>query len=218
MTPSSPAPSKRRNQSSASARSRVAGERCTGGAAPRSARSSRSRRARERRVAQVLVAQREQVPGHERGRRLRGEQLHARRGGMDAQQQRLEVEARAAPRSRSRRRATQRAGSAAASGRDELGEVAVHRLLVAALQQDLVAVAKHERAEAVPLGLEQPALAVGQARRRRWTASAQAAARPAGARVALVPAHPTPCAVARRPRRRSRAGTPGRCFTSARRS
>src|SRR5947208_5247211 len=45
MTPSSPAPSKRRNQSAASARSRVAGERCTGGAAPASTCSSRSRRA-----------------------------------------------------------------------------------------------------------------------------------------------------------------------------
>jgi len=44
MTPSSPAPSKRRNQSAASARSRVAGERCTGGAAPASTCSSRSRR------------------------------------------------------------------------------------------------------------------------------------------------------------------------------
>src|SRR3984893_3113897 len=44
MTPSSPAPSKRRNQSVASARSRVAGERCTGGAAPASTCSSRSRR------------------------------------------------------------------------------------------------------------------------------------------------------------------------------
>src|SRR5438132_6469486 len=44
MTPSRPAPSKRRNQSSASARSRVAGEMCTGGAASASACSSRSRR------------------------------------------------------------------------------------------------------------------------------------------------------------------------------
>ena len=92
MTPSSPAPSKRRNQSS---RERAI--------ARRRGEVHRRRRAREhaleplaphreRRVAQVLVAEREQVPGHERGRRLRGEQLHARRGGMDAQEQRLEVE------------------------------------------------------------------------------------------------------------------------------
>src|SRR5262250_3036432 len=44
MTPSSPAPSKRRNQSSARARSRVAGERCTGGAASPSTCSRRARR------------------------------------------------------------------------------------------------------------------------------------------------------------------------------
>src|SRR5439155_15844773 len=44
MTPSSPAPSKRRNQSSARVRSRVAGERCTGGGASASTCSSRSRR------------------------------------------------------------------------------------------------------------------------------------------------------------------------------
>ena len=45
-----------------------------------------------RRLAQVFVTERQQVPRHERGRRLRGEHLHARRGGMDAQQQRFEVE------------------------------------------------------------------------------------------------------------------------------
>src|SRR5262249_47619791 len=44
MTPSSPAPSKRWNQSSATPRSRVAGERCTRGAVADSARSRRSRR------------------------------------------------------------------------------------------------------------------------------------------------------------------------------
>ena len=93
MTPSSPAPSKRRNQSSASARSRVAGERCTGGAASAEHLLEPLAPLGERRLAQVLVAEREQVPGDERGRRLRGEQLHPRRGRMDAQEQRLEVEA-----------------------------------------------------------------------------------------------------------------------------
>jgi hypothetical protein len=44
----------------------------------------------------------------------------------------------------------------------QLGEVAVERLLVAALEQQLVAVAEHEHAEAVPLRLEDPARAVGQ--------------------------------------------------------
>ena len=44
----------------------------------------------------------------------------------------------------------------------ELREVAVERLEVAALRVDLVAVAEDERPEAVPLGLELPAVAVGQ--------------------------------------------------------
>ena len=47
----------------------------------------------------------------------------------------------------------------------QLREVAVERLEVARLGEDLVAVAEHEGAEAVPLGLVQPAVAVGQARR-----------------------------------------------------
>ena len=46
--------------------------------------------------------------------------------------------------------------------RRELREVAVHRLLVAALQQDLLPVAKNQRSKPVPLGLELPSLAVRQ--------------------------------------------------------
>src|SRR5581483_10002273 len=42
---------------------------------------------------------------------------------------------------------------------NELREVAVERLLVAALDEDVLAVAKDERAESVPLRLEDPALA-----------------------------------------------------------
>ena len=45
---------------------------------------------------------------------------------------------------------------------DHLGEVAVHRLAVAALQVHVVAVAEHDRAEAVPLRLVAPAVALGQ--------------------------------------------------------
>ena len=66
-TPSSPAPSNRSNQSAAVARSRVAGRQVDRrlGAAPRTA-SSRARRSPCGTCAQVLVAEREQVPGHER--------------------------------------------------------------------------------------------------------------------------------------------------------
>src|SRR5687768_12312159 len=45
---------------------------------------------------------------------------------------------------------------------DELREVAIHRLGVTALQKDLVPIAKHDRAEAVPLRLEQPPLSIGK--------------------------------------------------------
>ena len=44
----------------------------------------------------------------------------------------------------------------------QLGEIAVERLGVAALEQELVAVAEHEHAKAIPLRLEDPARAVGQ--------------------------------------------------------
>src|ERR1051325_3598373 len=42
---------------------------------------------------------------------------------------------------------------------DELGEVAIERLLVAALNEDLAVILEDECAEAVPLGLEDPLLA-----------------------------------------------------------
>jgi hypothetical protein len=116
---------------------------------------------RERRLAQILVAQREQVPGHERRGRLRGQELHARSGGMNAQEQRLEVEPAGA---HDDDLAVDDAALGQRAGQrfHELGEVPVHRLLVAALQQDLVAVAEHEGAKPVPLGLEQPALTGGK--------------------------------------------------------
>ena len=91
---------------------------------------------------------------------------------MEAQLQRLEVEPAVAARSRSRRRARSARGSCALSGSTQLGEVAVERLLVAALDEELVAVAEHERAEAVPLRLEDPARRRPAARRRAWRASA----------------------------------------------
>src|SRR2546422_8433170 len=53
-------------------------------------------------------------------------------------------------------------------GCDELGEVTVHRLLVAALQHDLVAVAKHQRPKAVPLGRSEERR-VGKECRSRWS-------------------------------------------------
>src|SRR5687767_12619675 len=80
---------------------------------------------------------------------------------MDAQQQRLEIEPGSA---RDDDLAVDDAALRQRGGQrdDELRKVAVHWLLVAALQQDVVAVAKDQRSKAVPLGLELPPLAAGQ--------------------------------------------------------
>ena len=48
---------------------------------------------RERRVAQIAIALAEQIEEHDRGRNLLSKQLHARRGRVKAQLQRIEVEA-----------------------------------------------------------------------------------------------------------------------------
>ena len=56
---------------------------------------------------------------------------------------------------------TQRCGQRGPQRVEQLGEVAGERPLVAAGQLDVVAVAEHDAAEAVPLRLEQPAVAVG---------------------------------------------------------
>src|SRR5215472_10116852 len=46
----------------------------------------------KRLVTKILFTQREQIPGDERSGPLRGEQLHARRGRVDAEEQSLETE------------------------------------------------------------------------------------------------------------------------------
>jgi hypothetical protein len=114
-----------------------------------------------RHLAQILVAECQQVPRHEARRRLGGEHVDPRRGRVDAQQQRLEVERAVAgddhlavDDAALRQRGLERLG--------QLGKVAIERLEVARLREHLVAVAEHDRPEAVPLGLEQPAVGVGQ--------------------------------------------------------
>ena len=108
-----------------------------------------------------LAAGAEQVERDEARRRLLRELRDSRRGGMDALLQRVEVEpARrhdddlAVEHAALRQRVVQRLL--------ELGEVAVQRLAVAALQQRLLAGAKDDRPEAVPLRLEQEAGLGGQ--------------------------------------------------------
>ena len=65
---------------------------------------------------------------------------------------------------------THRGGQLRRERLEQLGEVAVERIFVAALDEDLVAVAEHESAEAVPLGLEDPPFARRGGRRRAWRA------------------------------------------------
>ena len=164
MTPSRPAPSKRRNQSAATRA--IASSPASGGpAAPRSASSSSSARAPLARTAARAGRRRptrEQVPEA----RPTPASPSASSLTRDAAGWRRSCSAsKSSPPSRAitiSPSSTQRGGSAAASGVDQLGEVALERLLVAALDVDLVAVAKDERAKAVPLRLEQPAVAVGQ--------------------------------------------------------
>ena len=48
-------------------------------------------------------------------------------------------------------------GKLIAERREHLGEVAIERLFVAALQENFIAIAKNEDTEAVPLGLVDPA-------------------------------------------------------------
>ena len=65
--------------------------------------------------------------------------------------------------------------------RDQLREVAVERALVAAGQLDLVAVAEHDAAEAVPLRLVQQAVSRSGSTVPAWPASAGSAASPGAA-------------------------------------
>ena len=114
----------------------------------------------ERLVDQRLVAEREQVEGHEAGRRLLRQHPHPRVGGVDPLLQPLELEPVADAHE-------DLAVDDAALGQrrlhrlDHLGEVAGQRLGVAAGQLDLVPVAEHEGPEPVPLGLEQQAAVLG---------------------------------------------------------
>ncbi len=70
---------------------------------------------------------------------------------------------------------TQRSGSEARSRRGQLREIAVERLQVAGLDQDLVAVAEDERPKAVPFRLEQPAVVGRERSAPAWPASARSA-------------------------------------------
>ena len=125
------------------------------------------RRSSMRRIAEVIGPLGQAVEGDERGRRLGCQHRHPRRGGMNAQQQRLELEPAVARdddlavQHEARRRSANRA-----QGLEQLREVAVQRLQVARLEVQLRAVAKHEGPKTIPFRLVAPSLADRQLGRR----------------------------------------------------
>ena len=173
-TPSSPAPSNRSNQSAASARSVVAGVRWTGGcdrrrAPPRGGRAARPA-ARARRSSSPSASRSQAT--NDAGDSSASIFTRDAAGWMrSSSASNSSAPSRAMTTSPSR---TQRSGSAARSGVGELREVAIERLEVAGLDVDLVAVAEDDRPEAVPLRLEQPAVAGREAVGRASRASARA--------------------------------------------
>jgi hypothetical protein len=107
-----------------------------------------------RQIHRRLAAGAEQVERDEARRRLLRELCDARRRGVDALLQRVEVEP-------VRRHDHDLTVEHAALGQRvvqrplELGEVAIQRLQVAALQQRLLGTAKDDRPEAIPFRLEE---------------------------------------------------------------
>ena len=130
----------------------------------RSAASSRGPPLGERLRPQVVVALGEQVEGDERDG-VSSASIFTR---DSAGWMRSESRSKSSPSSVAMTispSSTHRSGSAASSGSTQLGEVAGQRLLVAAAELDVVAVAEHDAAEAVPLRLvEQTSPVVGRSR------------------------------------------------------
>ena len=173
-TPSSPAPSNRENQSRATAGLVVVGVRWMGGRAFPSASCSCVRRVAKRLVPQVVIAECQQVEGHEGRGRGPGEKPHTGLRRMYPLGQRIEVETGwsgdddlAVEDTTIRNLSQQRL--------DQFGEVPVERLLVATPQHDVRPVSKDDAAKPVPLRFVEEPLAdrelahqLGQHGRHRW--------------------------------------------------
>src|SRR5262249_33736418 len=103
-------------------------------------------------LAEVVVAERQQVPRDVGRGRLLGEHLDAARRGGGAQEQRIEVEAAAGG---DHDLAVENAaiGELGTQLDLELGKVAAQRLEIAALDVDVIAALVDQRAKAVPLRL-----------------------------------------------------------------
>ena len=111
---------------------------------------------------QQFVVDGQQVEGHERGGRLGSQTPHSRFGRMNALQQCVEVETAIVGVGHHDLAVDHAAIRQVVQHRlDQLGEVARERALVAAGQFDVVAIAEHDAAKAIPLGLVQPTVAIG---------------------------------------------------------
>ena len=138
----------------------------------------------ERRGRQVFVALGQQIPGDERRRDLARQHRDARRGRVNAQQQRREVEARG-PGDDDLAVEHGARGQGGPQRRHQLGEVALHRFEVAALQVDA------RRRRGTPACGSRPTWVRRASRRLRgsrqpaWPASARPAATAAASMVCL---------------------------------
>jgi hypothetical protein len=108
-----------------------------------------------------LISFTEEIEKYNGRRDFAREQFYPRRRGMNAELQGVEVEDFflcdndfAVEHTASRELGGDRL--------DQFGKVAVQRFFIAALNQDLVAIAKHQRAKAIPLGLENPSSGLRQ--------------------------------------------------------
>ena len=163
MTPSRPAPSKTSNQWRATARiGRRRREPDRRVVASRRDRSSRARRSPNGALAQVVVGRR---PGSRRRRMTAGAASASilTRDAAGWMRSSSESKSSAAVRASDDDLAVEHESRLRAAERTQrllqLGEVAIQRLEVARLDEELVAIAEDERAEAVPLRLVDPAVA-----------------------------------------------------------
>src|SRR5260370_6300242 len=109
----------------------------------------------ERLAPKIPIDQAKQVKEHERRWSLLGQKIHALCRGMEPKLERVEVEA-VVPNDHnlSVEDAARRQGRTYRL--QQLRKVTLERLFVTTLDQDLIALAKHQRAKAIPLRFEDP--------------------------------------------------------------
>ncbi len=187
------------------ARSRVAGVRWSGGVADGEQRLQLSAASLERLAPQITISLAEQVEEHDGGRDLLGQKLHPRRGRMKAQLQRFEVERVILGDDDFAVEHAAR-GQLRAQRLEQFGEVAVERLVIAALDQDLVAVAEDQARGTHPISVRRSSLRRAVVRRLAWRASAEPADSRAAARPGVTARRVSRVLLLPRPQRYPRGG------------